>query len=891
MVFTPGTSANLGLPSATNNAEQVNFLSAPATSSTSAVANMLPGYYVEGTAHRFVTYGANGVTPVADGSMVAFTPGMTAGSAVVNVTATTSLPDFNPVIYALRGGNVTLNSPTGANNDATITLAGGGADVGSVISTAATFTINPNLKFGSAGTNEALIYAGGTMQINGNITAGSITKFGAGQLNIGNDQSDAARGAGNGYSGGWVVNEGSINLITFGSAGNAAPLNTIVLNGNQSSTPTLFLRANPADTLLNYTYTSGSIIAVDNATIDFDPGADDRVHTIADVEIQQSGGIGNATANGPNDAILRIVNNRNRSILAAGQLTLTNNAILNVDATNVGSTFAGATNNAAYLTNGGSNGMSVASLNGGGRLTKWGDGVLYVRGASPSFSGPVVIDEGAIFVTNNQSLGSGAVSINRYGVLDVGVANYVATNSSTTYNAGSVERWSVDNARTAAGLGGSLNLGAATLQVGADQTGTVDVIMNGGSIEGYLRTDDVTTTQTDVGVFRNLGPNVTVNLAGNSFIGNQYYLGANGLDSGKQTNDYRPTAENIGTGTTLNIQGVISGVGGLTKAGYDTVILSGANSYTGGTTITGGAVRLGRTNALPTTGSVSTQADGVLDLNGYNQTVGTLTNPVNPTTPSTNSGYVTNSGPSAKTLTVGNGVGTNFTYAGIVEHNVGLSKVGTAQMTLSNANTYTGPTAVSAGVLNISGSINGTSNVQLDGGTLLLSGGTGEQVRDNADVNLNGGSLAFGNNANQTETLGALTLSATSMIDFGAAGGADKLLFSGGLFDRTTGILAIQNWVGQSAGISSAGIDGTDDRLVFSGNSIDFTSKFSQNDVSFNGGLGYQAINFTGGYEIVPVPEPSSTALIGAAGLLALVGYRERRRLGGMVARKNKING
>ncbi len=50
--------------------------------------------------------------------------------------------------------------------------------------------------------------------------------------------------------------------------------------------------------MLNYTYTSGKIFAVDYATIDWDPGVDDRVHTIADIEIQQSGGIGNAAANG-----------------------------------------------------------------------------------------------------------------------------------------------------------------------------------------------------------------------------------------------------------------------------------------------------------------------------------------------------------------------------------------------------------------------------------------------------------------------------------------------------------------------------------------------------------------------------------------------------------------
>ena len=76
-----------------------------------------------------------------------------------------------------------------------------------------------------------------------------------------------------------------------------------------------------------------------------DPGADDRVHTIADIEIQQSGGIGLAAANGTVDAQLLIANNRNRSILAAGQLTLASNAILNVD------TVLGNTNYTSYANN------------------------------------------------------------------------------------------------------------------------------------------------------------------------------------------------------------------------------------------------------------------------------------------------------------------------------------------------------------------------------------------------------------------------------------------------------------------------------------------------------------------------------------------------------------
>jgi autotransporter-associated beta strand protein len=626
---------------------------------------------------------------------------------------------FETSIFALRGGNISLNSPTGANNDATIIFTGSGPDVGAVVSTATTFTINPNLKFGSDGANEGIFYAGGNIQLNGNLTAGSVTKFGTGTLVIGNDQSDAARGVGNGYSGGWVINEGGLWLPQFGSAGNATAANTIVLNGSQASSGALFLRAQPGDTLLNYTYTSGRIIAVDNATIDWDPGADDRVHTIADVEIQQSGGIGADPANGTVDAQLRIANNRNRSILAAGTLTVTNNAILNVDTTAAGSPFAAYGGNGLYLTNGLSSGFSVASLVGSQRLTKWGDGTLYIRGDSAGFSGPVVIDQGAVHVTHNGSLGTGAVTVNRYGVLDIGVANFAATNSGITYNEGSIERWSVNNART-----GTLDLGKGTLQVAANQpTTNVSITLDGGGIEAFLRNDDINGAQGGGGVMRILNPNVSFTLDSDSFIGTQYYLGANGLDNGKQAMDNLALTEYTASGAILEVQGVIGGAGGLTKVGYDTVILSGENTYAGTTRVEGGRLLLGTDDALPTTSNLSTTANGVLDLNGQNQTVGALGNPVTTTAVNSTSGFITNAGTTVKTLTTGNSVVTDYAYSGVIQHNVALTKTGIANLTLNNANTYVGATTITGGnvTLGVNASINDSVWLNVGAGTTFDS--------------------------------------------------------------------------------------------------------------------------------------------------------------------------
>ncbi|MEQ1859582.1 MAG: autotransporter-associated beta strand repeat-containing protein [Chthoniobacteraceae bacterium] len=694
LTFVPSAVNRLGIAPAANSERVVVSGAAPTNVSGT---NMLPGYYGVQVENRFATYGADGFAPVADGAMTSYAAALPA-TAIVNVQATTTLVD-EPAVFAIRIGAFTLNSITGASNDSTITFTGSGSDIGGIITSGAA-TIHPNLKFGASGGNEALINTvGGNLTITGNISANGVTKFGANTLVITNDQSDAARGLLQGYGGGWVVNEGTLQLATFGSAGNAVVANTITLNGSQLGAAQLNLRAQPADTLLNYSYTSGRIVIVDNAVIDWDPGASDRVHTIAGIEIQQAGG------NGPVDAQLRFANNRDRSILAAGPLTLTHNAIVNVDATADRSVFFAYTLNNANLTTGTSSGVSLASLNGSGNFTKWGDGYLYIRGASPSFTGSVTIDQGAVHVTHNASLGTGAVSVNRYGVLDIGVANFTPTNSSLTYNEASVERWSVNGARS-----GAVNLGPGTLQVAADQNGTANVIIAGGSIEGWLRADDITETNRGIGVFRNLGTGIGVTLAGDSFVGSRYYEGANGIDMGKQSNDLRPLDESFGSGVILDIKGTIAESGGarsLTKVGYDTVILSGASSYTGGTIVTGGKLLLGRNDALAPTGPLRTHADGVLDLNGYNQTVGRLSNSANPATPGATSGYITNSAATTNTLTVGNGVSTDFTYSGIVQHNVALTKTGPAVLTLANGNTFRGTTAIDQGTikLELTGSI------------------------------------------------------------------------------------------------------------------------------------------------------------------------------------------
>jgi autotransporter-associated beta strand protein len=380
----------------------------------------------------------------------------------------------------------------------------------------------------------------------------------------------------------------------------------------------------------------------------------------------------------------------------------------------------------------------------------------------------------------------------------------------------------------------------------------------------------------------------------------------------------------LGGAGNLTVSGAINtGSGSLSKDGAGTVTLSGPNTYTGSTVINpGGALNIRNGSALGGTASGTTVyfTGAALEVQGGITTAEPLT--LNGTGVSSGgalrsiSGDNTVSGPitlgtdsrinsDAGTLTISGGISAsdkNLTLGGAGNHVINsviatgagnLIKDGAGTATLSAANTVRGSATVNNGTLELgavnafssatvtsgtlklsaNGALGSATGVSVSGGTLLLSGSTlTDRIKDSATITLGGGTLHTGGNS---ENVGVLTLSASSVIDMGAGSGS-VLRFADSSAASWTGILSVWNWTGV------AGDGGSGDQLFFGTTGTGLTGS-QLAEIRFYSDSGITPLTValsplllcTG--EVVPVPEPGTW--LAAASALALLAWRERRRL------------
>jgi fibronectin-binding autotransporter adhesin len=154
---------------------------------------------------------------------------------------------------------------------------------------------------------------------------------------------------------------------------------------------------------------------------------------------------------------------------------------------------------------------------------------------------------------------------------------------------------------------------------------------------------------------------------------------------------------------------VMSASGGLVKVGAGTLTLSGANTFSGGTTVNAGVLQLGNANAVQNS-TVAVNVDGGL---AFSPSVGMFTLGG---LAGSNNFALTDTAVDDITLRVGND-GASTTYSGIISGTGSLTKIGAGTLTLNGANTFSGAMTIVSGALTLA-----NSNALQDS-TVVISGG------------------------------------------------------------------------------------------------------------------------------------------------------------------------
>ena len=141
----------------------------------------------------------------------------------------------------------------------------------------------------------------------------------------------------------------------------------------------------------------------------------------------------------------------------------------------------------------------------------------------------------------------------------------------------------------------------------------------------------------------------------------------------------------LGSGTLTTVSGTfagtISGAGGLTKSGHNTLILAGSNTYSGATNINFGTLQLGANNAIS---SPLTVAGGAtFNLNNFSDSLSAL------------------SGSGAVTLGTGSLTLQSGTFGGTISGSGALVKNGAGTFVLNGATQTTGTTTINGGIFDL----------------------------------------------------------------------------------------------------------------------------------------------------------------------------------------------
>jgi fibronectin-binding autotransporter adhesin len=711
-----------------------------------------------------------GALRTGDVSAVGFTTGntrvlptVTITGAGSNWTSTNSLAMSNGGFILDQGGMARFSSATfgSAAAGATVTVSGANSSLA---------TTTGNLVIGSGtGTASLTLRDGGAVNVAGSLVladAGTAT----GILSIGGAEGGAAAGSGSFIAP--TLNLGSAtSRLNFNHTGTDYVFSAVILGsgainqvaGDTNLTGTSTLFAGTANV-------SGGTLRV-NGTLG---GGASAVNVLSGGRLGGSGTIGGSVtvANGGTLA----PGNSPGTLTIAGDLNLASGSLLDYEF------------GQSSVVGGPLNDLTVV----GGNLTL--DGTIDVTVTSGgNFDTGVyrILSYGGTLTDNGLTLGTlpaGSV---------VGVQTSIAGQVNLVNSAGAtVNFWDGAGPK----LNGFVNGGNGVWQNSTgndnwtDITGTFNNAYNDGAFAIFMATPGTVTVDNGPGA---------VTASGMQFASNGYVITGSDIGLiGPQSIIRVGDGTAAGAGYSATIASSLTGASQLVKTDLGTLILSGANSYSGGTAINAGTLQIGDggttgsiTGDIANNGALVVKRSGSITLDGAISGTGTLTQlgagTLTLTGDATHSGGTTIT---AGSLQIGDG-GATGTLAGDVVNNGGLQfnrsgtlalgglisgtglvrQAGTGTTILTGANSYGGITEVATGTLLVNGNQSAATATTHVAAAATL-GGTG-MIGGSVDMSA-GGTLAAGSNGAGTLTInGDLTLGSGSHLAFelgqaGTVGGA-----------------------------------------------------------------------------------------------------------------------
>ena len=582
----------------------------------------------------------------------------------------------------------------------------------------------------------------------GNITAGSIAGtgnyyLGSIQLTITGSQSTTVGPATVGGVGGVISDCGTGSQCignANGTTGGSLVMDgtgTLTLSGANTYTGGTTLSAGTVQVGVNSVFTTSGVpssgivsSAIGTGTLTFNGGTLQAGDTNFSTDK-----IGFTIANAAQ------ITNLGGTIDANGQIFTLAGAIANDPAsTTIGALKIESSTGTGTVIFTGANTYSGATTISSGATLEGGAANTFSPNSAMTVSTGATLDLGSQNQTVGALIGSGTVTnlTNPAPVATPATATLIVNNGGSF--SGTIANGSVAGVTTALTVaGGTLTLssanasysGATTINSGATLT------LNGTSI------------QTSTGVINNGTPtgvinNGTFNIGGNAPADNTIVALSGTNPAANVVLGAKMLTISNGS-TAYPYYGAITGTGGLTVGAGGAVALFGTSTYSGATTIASGAtLQVGANGALGS--STVTIEGGTLQAGANNLTL--------------------NNGVTLTTATdTFDSHGNTLTWTGAITGGAGadltvIDSVGGGTLVLAGANTYTGPTNVNSGNLQVNGSIAGPGIVTVNSGATLSGTGTVPGV-----TVATGGTLSPGTASNLTGTLtinGNLAFSAGS---------------------------------------------------------------------------------------------------------------------------------